>query len=113
MRDMHNIIWGVFLIVIGALLLLERVAGLHIPTGSLWPLILFAMAASSAARGRVGSSVMFTMLGVIFLCVTFNVLGLSYHRSWPLLLVAAGVGMVVRSFIHEPRVVHREEVPHE
>jgi hypothetical protein len=50
---------------------------------------------------------------VIFLCVTFNVLGLSYHRSWPLLLVAAGVGMVVRSFIHEPRVVHREEVPHE
>jgi hypothetical protein len=113
MRDTHNVIWGVFLIVIGVLLLLERVAGLHIPTGSLWPLVLFAMAASSAARGRIGSAVMFTMLGAIFLGVTFNVFGLSYHKSWPLLMVAAGVVMVVRSFFHEPRIASREEVPHE
>jgi len=113
MRDTHNIIWGVFLITIGVLLLLERMGGLKLPTGSLWPLVLFALAVSSAVRGRIVSTILFTMLGTIFLGVTFNWFGLSYHKSWPLLMVAAGTVMVVRSFIHEPRIVRRVEVPHE
>jgi hypothetical protein len=113
MKDTHNIVWGVFLIVIGVLLLLERVGGLNIPTGSLWPLILFALAVNSAVKGRVLATIMFTLLGVIFLGVTFNWFGLSYAHSWPLLMVAAGVAMVVRALTGAPRIARHDEAPHE
>lgn len=113
MRDARNIIWGTFLIVIGVLLLMERIGGLQIPVGSLWPLVLFVLAASSAAERNISGAVMFTLLGLVFLSVTFNWFGLSYHRSWPLLMVAAGIGMVIRSLTGARRIAPRDEVPHE
>lgn len=113
MRDTHNIIWGVCLITIGTLLLLERLAGLRIPTGSLWPLVLFALAVSSAVRGRIVSTIMFTLLGTIFLGVTLNWFGLSYAHSWPLLMLVGGVAMVIRAFTGAPQIARGGEVPHE
>jgi len=44
-------IWGVFLVVIGSVLLLERFGGLHVPEGTFWPLVLFAFAAAAFAGG--------------------------------------------------------------
>ena len=94
---MKSIIWGVFLITAGSLLLLERFGGLHIPSGSWWPLILFAIAAAHFAKGRIGSGVMFVFIGTAFLACTFGWFGMSFHHSWPLLMVAVGAGIVAHA----------------
>ena len=110
---MKNIVWGVFLIVLGTLLILERFAGVHLPTGTLWPLILFALAASHFASHRMVSGVTFTLIGTVVLACTLGWYGMTYGHSWPLLLVAAGIGIVVRAFMREDSHSYRRpEVPH-
>jgi len=110
---MRPIIWGVFLIVIGGLLLLERFGGLHAPAGTFWPLVLFALAASAFARRRIASGVLLTLIATLFLACALGLYGLSYHNSWPLFIVAVGVGIVLRAFIPDgPRRPRGGEVNH-
>lgn len=104
MREPKNIVWGTFLVVVGVLLLLERLIGLHGPRYGAWPLVFFALAASSAVERKVGAVILNFALGVIFLCVSMGWFGLSYHTAWPLLMVAAGLAMVFKSITDRPRV---------
>ena len=97
MRKTRSIIWGVFLIVLGALLLLERFGHLHVPAGSLWPMILFVVGVAELAERRYSAAALFMFLGVAFLACTLGWFGMNYEKSWPLLMVAAGFGMVVRA----------------
>jgi hypothetical protein len=113
MRQTRRIIWGIFLVMLGALLLAERFGGLHVPIGSLWPLILFASAASRFAAGRIAAGVMMALLGAIFLACSMRWFGFSYAHSWPLLMVAVGTSIVVRAFTEPERYYrHIVEVPH-
>ena len=101
MREMKSSIWGVFLILIGSLLLMERLGHVPLPIRSLWPLILFVLAAIRVIEKRYGSALSFVLLGFVFLACTNHWYGMTYHNSWPLLLVAAGAGMVVRALRNE------------
>jgi ABC-type transport system involved in cytochrome c biogenesis permease component len=105
MRKAKNVVWGVFLIAFGALLLLENLGGLDLHGGSLWPLVLFALAASKVVEGRIGAAVTFTLLGTVFFAITMNLYGLTYRNSWPLLIVAVGIGMIVRALLGDVRSV--------
>jgi uncharacterized membrane protein HdeD (DUF308 family) len=96
-RKRGSIVWGVFLIAGGALLLLERFGHLHVPAGSLWPVLLFVVGVAELAERRYSAAVLFLFLGVAFLACTLGWFGMTYEKSWPLLMVAAGVGMVVRA----------------
>ena len=114
MRNMRSAIWGVFLIALGSLLLLERLGALHLPEGTLWPSILFVVAITHLVERRFGAALMFVMLGFVFLACTLGWYGMSYARSWPLLIVVAGVGIVVRALTGgESRCRIRGEVEHE
>ncbi|MGH7741316.1 MAG: LiaF transmembrane domain-containing protein [Candidatus Eiseniibacteriota bacterium] len=113
MRHHKNIVWGMFLVVLGVLLLLERVGGVHWPVGSLWPLVFLALAANSAIERQVGGTVMFLLLGLIFFSVTLGWFGLSYHSAWPLMMVAAGLGMVIRAVGSRRGDRESSEVTHE
>ena len=97
MRKRGSIVLGVFLIAGGALLLLERFGQLHVPAGSLWPLILFVVAVTELAERRYSAAALFMSLSVAFLACTLGWFGMTYEKSWPLLMVGAGVGMVVRA----------------
>ena len=97
MRKTRSIIWGVFLIALGALLLLERFGQLHVPAGSLWPMILFVIGVAELAEGRYGAAALFMALCFVFLACTLGLFGMTYEKSWPLLMVAAGAGMVMRA----------------
>jgi len=106
-------IWGVFLVVIGSVLLLERFGGLHVPEGTFWPLVLFAFAAAAFARRRIASGVQLTLIGTVLLVCALGLYGLSYRNSWPLFIVAVGIGMVLRAFIGDgPRRLRGGEVNH-
>ena len=108
---MKRIIFGVFLVVLGGLLVAERAGGVHLAPGLLWPLIMFALAASAFADYRIRSGVVFTLLGSIFLVCSLGLFGLSYGRSWPLLMIAVGIGIVLRALFPDvPRRIRDGEV---
>jgi hypothetical protein len=103
-------IWGVFLIALGVLFLLERmgVAGFR-DIGAWWPLILVVVGITSLVQGRVGSALTMILLGGWFLAVTNDWDGLTYANSWPLVLVAVGMGIVVKALTGEDRRHHHGE----
>ena len=85
-----------------ALIVAYPVVILHnLVTGSFWDVIAFHL-------GVVA------LLGVVFLACALGWYGMSYARSWPLLIVVAGVGIVVRALTGgESRCRIRGEVEHE
>ena len=103
-RSMKKVVWGIFLIALGGLFLIERFqpwgfAGL----GEWWPLILIVIGITRLMERRVGSALTMILLGAWFLAVTSGWLGLTYGNSWSLVLVAVGVGIVVRALTGEER----------
>jgi cell wall-active antibiotic response 4TMS protein YvqF len=101
MRGMKSPAWGVFIVLLGVLLLLERFGVVHYPEGTFWPLLLAMLGVSALIERRLGSSVLFLLLAGVFLAFTLHWHGLSYARGWPLLMVAVGVAIVVSALTHE------------
>ncbi|HET7224540.1 MAG TPA: DUF5668 domain-containing protein [Candidatus Eisenbacteria bacterium] len=101
MRGIKSPAWGVFIILLGVLLLLERFGVFHYPEGTFWPLLLAMLGVSALIERRIGSSVLFLLLAGVFLAFTLHWHGLSYARGWPLLMVAVGVAIVVSALTRE------------
>ncbi len=106
---------GIFLIVIGGLMLLNRFDIFN--TGSVWhfwPVIFiavgFARLADAQETHEYRNAVFWLFIGSWFLINELHLLGLSYHNSWPILLIGWGVGMLTRPAT--PRRVHCQEIPH-
>jgi hypothetical protein len=105
-RAVHRdrIIWGLFLVALGVVLLLDRVGPWRMPgLGQLWPVILIVFALVRLFEGRPGSALTLAGLGFWFLAVEFTWYGLNWLNSWPLALVAVGLGIVVRALTGEDR----------
>jgi hypothetical protein len=99
------VIWGSFMVVVGCLLLLERMGNFHIPSGTAWPMMLFTVSVTQVAEKRFGSALMFMILAVVFLACTIGWFGLTYAKSWPLMVVAAGVGIIVNTLTRSSRTL--------
>lgn len=112
MRGIKSPAWGVFIILLGVLLLLERFGIVHYPEGTFWPLLLAMLGVSALIERRFGSSLLFLLLSGVFLAFTLHWHGLTYARGWPLLVVAVGVAIVVSALAREgmrPGGVRRRE----
>jgi hypothetical protein len=98
----QHAIWGFFLIGLGLLFLAERI--LVLPGWwedfHWWGLIsvLFGLVMTFLARTAddLGTGVTITLFGVWFVLASNDFYGLTWKNSWPLALVAAGVGTVTR-----------------
>jgi hypothetical protein len=103
-RETTRTIWGLFLIALGALLLIERFGPWAIPNiRQFWPAVLFALAVIRLTEGRPGGALIFAGLGTWFFAAEFHWYGLDWGNSWPLALVAVGLGIVVRALTGEDR----------
>ncbi len=101
-RSLKTMIWGWFLIGIGVLFLLDRFRVVNLPNiGLMWPLVFVAIAAIHVIERRPGGAVMFLLMGAWFQACTLEWHGITYGKSWPLLLIAVGIGIVVRAFTGE------------
>ena len=101
MRRAGSTLSGLVLIAIGGYFLLDRVAGVHLPRlGAYWPLLLVLLGVSRLVAGRPASGIALVLMGTAFLTGSMGWIGFSLSTVWPLLIVAAGVGMVIRAFVN-------------
>jgi len=95
-------LWGVLLMALGGAFLLDRLGVVDIPSLSkLWPAVLLILGAFRLFDGRPGSAAMLSLMGLAFFAAEFHWLGLTWATFWPLLLVAVGVGIVIRAISRE------------
>lgn len=101
-RDQSHLVWGIVLIALGALMLVDQLQistapwGIRLNVGRLWPLILVvigvARLVTSFGSERPLRGLWLILLGGLFLLHTYDVMHLS--ESWPLFIVAAGVSIM-------------------
>jgi len=103
-HDRKRVVWGVFLIMLGGLLLLDRMDWFRWP-GMLdwWPLIFVALGVIRLVERRLGSALTMFLVGGWFLACENDWGGLTYANSWGLVLVAIGAGIVVGALTGEHR----------
>ena len=98
----RSVVWGLFLILAGIAFFLDRLHVVNLPSlSSLWPVVLFVIAAGRFIDGRVGGGVSMTLFGTWVLACTLHWNGMTFGNSWPLALIASGIGIVIRAFTGE------------
>jgi len=101
-RRSSRILWGVLLMALGGALLLDRAGVLGVPAlWELWPGILVVIGVNHLFCRRPGSGATMMLMGLAFFSAEFGWMGLTWATFWPLLLVAVGVGIVIRAFSRE------------
>ena len=97
-----RVFWGLILILVGVLFLLDRLGGLDFGEmiSTYWPVILiilgFSILVTSGFR-RPLAGLLFILLGVIFLLSEFDILEESvWNYVWPVLIIIVGFWLLVR-----------------
>jgi hypothetical protein len=109
-RPHRQILWGVLLMALGGVFLLDRLGIVDLPSmWSFWPLVLLVLGVSRLLTRQPGAAATFILMGLAFFSAEFHWLGLSYSSFWPLLLVAVGVGIVIKAVSAEEACPDREE----
>ena len=108
---------GVALMLVGAFLLADKLALADTADAwRWWPFLPIALGASKLVQSwgtsERGSGAWLIFAGLWFLCVNFRVFGFSYHNSWPVLIVALGVSMVLKAFADRGPAESDTEAPH-
>ena len=99
-----RIVWGLFLMGLGTVLLLMQLGIVQIPgLWRFWPAVFGVTALSQLMERKPGAAMMSFLMGVAFFAAQFGWLGLSYRSFWPLLVVAVGVGIVLATISGEDR----------
>jgi hypothetical protein len=96
----RQLIWGILLIVFGTGLLLDHLDIIEIHSmQQYWPLLLSALGvaeligATSGRKVRHGLWLIF-LGGWVYISLQ-HIWGLSFQTSWPMLLVAWGIGLIL------------------
>ena len=102
----RSLIWGIFLVALGAGFLLDQMGVVHMPRlWDLWPVVFLVIGTAHIAEGRLGSALTFLLIGAWCFACEFGWYGMDFHNSWPVILVAVGAGIVVRALGGERRRV--------
>ncbi len=121
MNDIRNIdggklFTGLLLITVGTLFLFDRLgyADFHFVVEHYWPMFLVAFgAARFLDRRRPWSGVWMIIIGLWLQATMLHLWDLTFDSSWPLLIIAVGAMMVVRTLFGTMRRREGEEVRHD
>lgn len=95
-RPVSRIVWGIFLVVLGVALLLDRFGTLNVPPlGDWWPLILVVIGVIKLAELRLGGGLFMIALGAWFYACETGWNDMTYGDSWPFVIIAFGVKIVI------------------
>ena len=118
----HSFVWGVSLIAAGVMLMLHFTG--RLPWGmwtQWWPAIViflgFVQTLTARSARKLGSGVTLMAIGAWLLVASNGWYGLDWQNSWPLSLVAIGLGTLVRAvtspFMRSSRPAVDVEVDHD
>ena len=114
---LDGVVWGVFLILIGVVFLANRYDRFpYLFLTSWWTYLVMAMGVTrlitARSAKRVGDGVSLSLIGVYLWVSANDFMGLGWHNSWPLALIAVGFGAVARAIasIWLPDRIRREAV---
>ena len=99
-REMVNrLIWGLFLIAIGATLLAVNL-GWDLPHGAwnYWPFLVIAMGTAKMLFGgdREGGGFWLILGGLYGWISIWNVGGLTWGTAWPIFVIAGGLSVILK-----------------
>src|SRR5262245_46803645 len=103
---------GLFMIVAGAVLVLDHLGFVQIRSfGLWWPLLVMVIGLgkimSRVPERDLPEGVMLILMGAWFLSVVHHWMGLTWRNSWPLIFVAVGAKTVLQAL--KPRAPRVEE----
>jgi hypothetical protein len=104
--DSDSLGWGLILMGFGLMLLLGRlgIADFGSLIHSYWPMFVIFLGVSRLFKRRsLWSGLWLITIGLWLQISTLGLFGLDFQSSWPLLLVALGAGMVVRTLVESAR----------
>lgn len=111
-----RIFWGLILVILGVLFLLDRVSGFDFGylISKYWPVIFivlgFSMLVGSGFR-QLGPGFFFIVFGVFFLLAELDVLEYSaWQYLWPALIILAGLWLLLRPAIRSGQTAKFPEI---
>lgn len=112
-----QIVWGLVLIAIGAVFLLDRLDILDIhDLWHYWPLILvfigFTRMIASPTPGDLSGGLWMVIVGTWLFAVFDDRFDITFRNSWPLLLIGGGIVMVIKPLL-ERRASAKKGIGHE
>jgi len=106
-RRISRLVVGIFVLAIGLALFAGQLDLFPVPEVSrLWPLVLivFGLVRLAFPYRRHGASGWWMLLAGLYCGAgEWHLFGLTWSTAWPLFLVGAGVGMVVRALLARPK----------
>lgn len=101
---MGNVTAGLILVTLGAVFLGRQMGLVEIAfLWRYWPVVLITLGVAHLVYGepgeRIGGAVLNLFLGLAFLAINFNWMGLEWRSGWPLILMAVGAAMTTRALI--------------
>ena len=102
-----RLVWGIFLLIFGAIALAVNL-GFRIPRDiwNYWPFVLIALGGlqmlwPGSARDRL-TGYWLLAIGIYGFITEFEIFGLHWGTSWPIIIVAWGIRIVIGSMLGEP-----------
>jgi len=105
---MNRLIWGFFLIAIGAMLLAANF-GMVVPRGvwNYWPFLLIVMGVAkmffASAAESSGGGFWLVLAGLYGWISIWKVWGLTWGTAWPIFVIAGGVSVLLKPAISRRR----------
>lgn len=101
-RNQGRIFWGLMLICLGVLFLLDQMGRLDFGdlVGRFWPIVFIVIGISILLSNNfknVGSGIFFILFGAFFLLLRLHIFDRAvWHYIWPLAIIATGLWLLLR-----------------
>lgn len=113
----RQLMWGLVLVLFGLTILLDRMDLIEVRSlWRYWPLVMIVIGINKMigypTPGHYSSGLWMMFMGVWLFAVFQNMFGLTFGNSWPFVIIASGVSIMLRPFINK-RFAANEEKHHE
>lgn len=109
-ETVNRLIWGLFLIAIGGMLLAANL-GWEVPRGvwNYWPFLLIAMGGAKMLFGSAdeGGGFWLILAGLYGWISIWNVGGLTWGTAWPIFVIAGGLSVILKPAVCRGRRARR------